>query len=327
MTRIFLRLAAALSAAILLAGCSAQERTQSPSGTALPAAVAPTPGGVQDPAVVPSAAAGDDSCGPTGLYSLPPLGPLPTPGAMPSGSTMAKIQARGYLLAGVDQNTYLFGYYNPTTAANEGFDIDMLKAVSTAIFGSVKIRYVAITSAERIPYLQTGKVDIVADTMTINCARWKQVDFSTVYYNAGQSLLVPKTSTVTSLDQLGYQKVCAAAGSTSIATIAAWPSHPIPVAVNDWTDCLVMLQQNEVAAISTDDTILRGLAAQDPHTHLVGTDFTSEPYGLAMSQSSSDLVRFVNGVLEQMRSNGSWAKIYVHWLGGTAPTPPEAHYR
>jgi polar amino acid transport system substrate-binding protein len=321
--RTFRVTAVAVAAALLVSACASTPATPSASGRAIAPAI---PGGVQDPAVIPSGAAADTSCGDP-VASLRPSGQLPAPGAMPAGSTMAKIVSRGYLIAGVDQNTYLFGYLDPTTGDNEGFDIDMARAVSKAIFGSVKIQYVAITSAERIPYLQQGKVDIVADTMTINCARWKQVDFSSVYYNAGQSLLVSKTSKVTSLDQLGHQKVCAAIGSTSIATIAAWPSHPIPVAVNDWTDCLVMLQQNEVAAISTDDTILRGLAAQDPHTHLVGNEFTSEPYGLAMAQTAPDFVRFVNGVLQQMRTNGQWAAIYQRWLGGTVPPPPVAKYK
>jgi polar amino acid transport system substrate-binding protein len=240
---------------------------------------------------------------------------------------MATIHKRGYLTVGVDQNTYLFGYLNPTTGVNEGFDIDMAQAVSKAIFGTVQIKYVAITSAERIPYLRNNTVDLVADTMTINCARWQLVDFSTVYYNAGQSLLVAKTSKAKSLADLGRQKVCAAAGSTSIAFIAAFASHPIPVSVNDWTDCLVMLQQNQVAAISTDDTILRGLAAQDPHTQLVGVNFTSEPYGLAMSPQAPDFVRFVNGLLEQMRADGQWAAIYDRWLGGPAPVPPRPAYK
>jgi polar amino acid transport system substrate-binding protein len=313
-----------LIAGVLLAGCAT---TPAAPATTTGAIAPPIPGGVQDPAVIPSAAASTSATCGNAVASLRPTGPLPGPGAMPSGSTMAKIAARGYLIAGVDQNTYLFGYFNPTTGTNEGFDIDMVQAVSKAIFGSVKIKYVAITSAERIPYLRNHTVDIVADTMTINCARWQQVDFSSVYYNAGQSLLVAKTSKVTSLNQLGGQKVCAATGSTSIATIASWPSHPIAVSVNDWTDCLVMLQQGEVAAISTDDTILRGLAAQDPHTALVGKDFTSEPYGLAMAPDASDFVRFVNGVLQQMRTDGRWAAIYDRWLGAPAPTPPAAAYK
>jgi len=311
----------AVSAAVLLAACSA-----TPADVTGGSVAAPVPNGVQDPAKIPPAATAATACGDP-VASLRPPAPLPAPGHMPSGSTMATILARGRLIVGVDQTTYLFGYRD-SHGAIVGFDIDMARAMAKAIFGDPsKIQFVAITSAERIPYLLEKKVDLVADTMTINCDRWAQVDFSTVYYNAGQSVLVPSTSKATGIDSLGGQKVCAAIGSTSITNIAARKSHPIPVAVNDWTDCLVMLQQNQVAAISTDDTILRGLAAQDPDVKLVGQPFTSEPYGLAMAPSSSDLVRFVNGVLEQMRSNGQWAAIYDRWLGGPAPTPPGPKYK
>jgi polar amino acid transport system substrate-binding protein len=241
---------------------------------------------------------------------------------------MAQIVARGRLRVGVDQNTFLFGYRDPASGQIVGFDIDIARAMAQAIFGSPdRIQFVAITSAQRIPYVQNGTVDMVADTMTINCARWQQVDFSTVYYNAGQSVLVPRTSKASGIGDLGHQKVCAAAGSTSIIAIAAAASHPIPVSVNDWTDCLVLLQQNQVAAISTDDTILRGLAAQDPDTKLVGGQFTSEPYGIAMAPKSEDFVRFVNGVLEQMRQDGQWTTIYNRWLGGPAPAAPAPVYK
>lgn len=241
---------------------------------------------------------------------------------------MADIARRGYLKVGVDQNTFLFGYRDPASGAIVGFDIDIAREVAKAIFGNPnKIQLVAITSAQRIPYVKSGAVDIVVDTMTVNCDRLRQVDFSTIYYDAGQRVLVPKDSTATGIADLGGKKVCAATGSTSIQNIAAAPSHPIPVSVADWTDCLVMLQQGQVAAISTDDTILEGLAAQDPNTKLVGAPFTDEPYGIAVADKHPDLVRFVNGVLDHIRRDGRWADIYTTWLRIDAPNPPPARYR
>ena len=93
--------------------------------------------------------------------------------------------------------------------------------------------------------------------------------------------------------------MCAAAGSTSLQGIAAAASGPVPVSAVDWTDCLVLLQQGEVTAVSTHDSILAGMAAQDPTTHVVGRRFTTEPYGIAMATDAQDLVRFVNAVLER----------------------------
>jgi polar amino acid transport system substrate-binding protein len=92
-----------------------------------------------------------------------------------------------------------------------------------------------------------------------------------------------------------------------------------------------MLQQGQVDAISTDDAILSGLKAQDPNTKIVGGAFSTEPYGMAISKSHPDFTSFVNGVLAQVRADGTWAQIWdanlQAALGGSAPPPPVAAYR
>ena len=265
-------------------------------------------------------AASAATCNPE-ASSLSPSGPP----QVTAGSFMAKIRARGFLIAGVDQSTYHFGFLNPLSGQIEGFDIDMIRAVAKAIFGNPdKVEYKAISDEQRIPDIRSGAVDIVAHTMTITCARLLQVDFSSVYFDAAQRVLVLKNSTATSLAGLRGQKVCATTGSDSLGVIAA--AKAIPVAVSYWTDCLVLLQQGDVAAISTDDSILDGLAAQDPWTKLIGPRLTNEPYGLAISKQHPDFVRFVNAVLQQLRTNGQWAASYAHWIGAPVQAPPKAQY-
>jgi len=255
--------------------------------------------------------------------SLRPAGP---PQVTP-GSFMAKIRARGYLVAGVDQSTYHFGFLNPLNGQIEGFDIDMIRAVATAIFGdasSAHLHLKAISDEQRKPDVMSGTVDIVAHTMTISCDRLKYLDFSSVYFDAHQRVLVLKNSKATSLDDLRGQKVCATTASDSVARIAAAKAIPVPVTY--WTDCLVLLQQGDVAAISTDDAILDGLAAQDPWTKLIGPPIADEPYGLAISKQHPEFVRFVNAVLKQLRTNGQWAASYRHWIGTPVAPIPQAHY-
>jgi len=270
----------------------------------------------------PAAARATPPCDAT-ASSLRPTGP---PRVTP-GSFMAKIRHRGYLIAGVSQSTYPFGFFNPLNGNTEGFDIDMVRAVAKAIFGNPKIEFKAISDAQRIPELQSGAVDIVAHTMTINCKRLQDVDFSSVYFHAGAQVLVLKNSRVKSLADLGGKKVCATTLSDSLGYIKAATPHPIPVPVTNFTDCLVLLQQGDVAAISTDNNILAGLKAQDPWTKIVGRVFSSEPYGLAMSKMHPDFVRFVNAVLQQMRTDGQWAADYRHWVGTPVPAPPPAKYK
>ena len=90
----------------------------------------------------------------------------------------------------------------------------------------------------------------------------------------------------------------------------------------------MLFQQGKVDAITGDDTILAGFAAQDPYAKVVGEAISDEPYGIGVPAQNVDMVRFVNGVLEQMKSDGRWAAIYGEWLGGLgpAPTPPAAVY-
>ncbi|MBA0124490.1 glutamate ABC transporter substrate-binding protein [Haloechinothrix sp. YIM 98757] len=280
----------------------------------------PQPAGVGGAPPEEDGEVADDDCDATA--SLEPDG-----ADIPDGSTMAEIRDRGHLVAGVDQNTFLFGFHNPATGQLEGFDIDIAREVAGAIFGDRdRVRFRTITSAERIPALREGDVDIVVRTMTVNCARREHVEFSSVYFEAGQRVLVRAASGVDSLDDLAGQRVCAAEGSTSLRNIAE--AAPEPVSVPNWSDCLVMLQQRQVEAVSTDDTILAGMAEQDPTTEVVGEPFTEEPYAIGIPPGDEDMVRYVNAVLEDVRED-RWDELYDRWiepvLGGASP--PDARYR
>jgi polar amino acid transport system substrate-binding protein len=333
------RAAVLLAATAALAACVSPSRhpVGAGSGSTVAAGSAPSAGsagstlaaGSGSAATATARPAADTSCGdPTA--SLRPTAALPAAKKMPAGSFMAAISARGRLRVGTSQDTLLFSSRNPFTGTVEGFDIDIARQVARAIFGNPdKIQIVVIPNSARIPDVRAGTVDLVAETMTINCARDKLVDFSTVYYDSGQKILVPSTSGATSLADLGGKRVCAAAGATSLDAITAAPSHPIAVTQPSWGDCLVAFQQNRVDAISTDDTILAGLAAQDPYAKVAGAKFTDEPYGLAINQQHPEFTRFVNAVLARDRADGTWTAIYRRWLAkyGTTSTPPAAHYR
>jgi polar amino acid transport system substrate-binding protein len=321
MRRLVTALLAAALIAVPLAGCGgSSDQALRVTLTALNAKPTPAPTPAPTP---PTRPCGDLTA------SLHPDATLPAPGALPAGSFMARIRRRGRLIAGVDQNTLLFAYLNPSDGQLEGFEIDVLRQIARAIFGNPNaIEFKAITTAQRIPAIQSGAVDIVADAFTITCARRQQVDFTSVYYDAGQRVLVPSDSRARSIGDLGGKRVCATVGSTSIVNLTHVHPVPIAVAVPQRTDCLVALQQGTVDAISTDDAILLGFQAQDPYTKIVGPRFSDEPYGMAISQAHPDFVRFVNGVLAGMRADGTWSRIYAHWLGrfGPTPAPPPAHY-
>ena len=187
------------------------------------------------------------------------------------------------------------------------------------------MHFKAISDEQRIRDTTDGTVDIVAHTMTITCDRLKMIDFSSVYFEAHQQVLVLKNSTATSLDDLHGQKVCATSGIGLGRPHPPAPGDCGPGAVLDRLPGAVAAGQTW-SAISTDDSILDGLAAQDPWTKIIGPPLTDEPYGLAISKQHPEFVRFVNAVLQQLRTDGQWKASYAHWLGNPVPNPPSAHY-
>ncbi|MBO3737865.1 transporter substrate-binding domain-containing protein [Actinoplanes flavus] len=320
------RVVASLLLITLAAGCGPAGGTDRPVAADATATV-PRPVNVADPAEVPSAAAAPN-CDPRASFR--PEGPLPKAGAMPAGTPMARIAAKGRLVVGIDQNAYLFGFRDPESGELVGFEIDMAREMARAIFGDPnKVQFRAITTADRIPVLQNHQVDMVIRTMTMTCERWQQVAFSTEYIASRQRLLVRRNEGIKDFADLANRKVCATRGSTSIRTIAAQPSKPIPVSTDSTLDCLVLLQQRQVDAVSTIDILLAGLAAQDPTTEVIGAPVSDEPAGIGIPQGEEDMVRFVNGVLEKMRADATWTRIYDKWLRSRlgAADPPAAVYR
>ncbi|MFF0345820.1 glutamate ABC transporter substrate-binding protein [Kribbella sp. NPDC004875] len=316
----------AATAALLLTACG----NGNYAATQLPPAPAPT-----TPSAAPATPSSCDKT--TELQSYQPEGPLPAPNQMPAGTTMADIQARGRLIAGVSADSLHLGARNPLTGVIEGFDIDMVKAVATAIFGTWKghLELRVISSPQRIPSLQNKSVDIVARNMTINCERWQQIAFSAEYYRSGQKTLVQSDSKATKLADLSDQTICAPAGSTSLDNLKKANPKIKPVTADTDTGCLVLFQQGKAAGISGDDTVLAGDAAQDPYAKVLKERISDEPYGLGINKDNVDFVRFVNGVLEQMKQTkpgkktSDWMISYDKWLApdlGALTTPPTPAY-
>ncbi|PUB32190.1 amino acid ABC transporter substrate-binding protein (PAAT family) [Promicromonospora sp. AC04] len=300
------------------AGSSAQESLQDSTAKSAPQAAAGAAAGT-------ATAAEDCSDGLPAVASIDPGG---SP-EVTSGSTMAAIRERGVLVVGVSADTLLMGSRNPFTGKIEGFDIDVARQIADAILGDPdKIQFRVITSGDREALLQEHEVDIVTRAFTINCDRWENIAFSAEYYHAGQKLLVPSTSDVASIDDLAGQRVCAPEGTTTLERLEQWEGvEAVPAPTH--TTCLVLFQQGAVDAITGDDTVLAGFAAQDPYAEVVGDAVSDEPYGVGIPADQPDMVQFVNGVLAQMIAGGQWEESYDRWLGdalGPAPAAPQPVY-
>lgn len=254
------------------------------------------------------------------------------------GAAVGRIRQNGRLVAGIAADTNLLGARNAGTGVIEGFDIDMVNAVAQAIWPDESLKQVidnrvelrVITAADRIQMLRDDDIDIVSRNMTVNCERWQQIAFSQIYYDAGQKVLVGRNTGIETIADLADKRICAPAGTTSIANIQKIQPAAIPVESTDNSACMILFQNGEADGVSTDDTVLAGLAAQDPYATVLKTEFlTAEPYGIGVKSENVDLVRLINRTLEQMRRDGRWQASYDTWLRpalGVAGVQPKPVY-
>ncbi|MGH3580636.1 MAG: glutamate ABC transporter substrate-binding protein [Mycobacterium sp.] len=310
-----------LATAALVAGCSQSAPAAPMPEVTLPP---PTPAGMQQltPDPSPDPVPTNNHCDRTA--SLRPF-----PDRKQAEDAVEKIRNRGRLIVGLDIGSNLFSFRDPITGTITGFDVDIAGEVARDIFGTPsQVEYRILSSADRITALQNDQVDIVVKTMSITCARKELVAFSTEYLSANQRILAPRDSQIRQASDLAGKRVCAATGTTSMERVKQIDPPPVIVETVTWADCLVALQQRQVDAVSTDDTILAGLVSQDPYLHIVGPSMAEEPYGIGIGQENPGLVRFVNGTLERIRRDGTWNTLYRKWLTvlGPTPAPPVARY-
>ena len=257
----------------------------------------------------------------TVTQSYRPDGPIPPTDEMPPGSLMAKIQRRGRLRVGVDENTFGFAFRDTRTGDIDGFEVDLAEEIARRLFGdrpptSQILDLVPVTTDEKIRFAADGTVDLTISANSMSCKRWQEVDFSTEYYTAVQQFLVRGDSPIRRKEDLADKTVCVTSGSTSadlLAEIDVTP-RPRPHPVDTRTDCLAALQEGEVDAYLGHDTFLYGMQAQDltvtiRRDILEEADSTSH-YGIAMAPDHPEFVRFVNAVLDEVRVNGKWNELH-----------------
>ena len=280
------------------------------------------------PATEPPPTTPPPPCDPTA--SLRPREAMPPPGDMPAGSFMREIQDRGRLVVGVDENTLFFGARNPTTGELEGFEVDLLREIARAITGDPDaITFKTVVTSQKVPFVQDGSVDTTASLVSMTCERWRDVAFSSEYYEAYHQLLVPRGSSIRGVDDLARRRVCVTSGSTSIDLLREVAPKSKPYIVEARTDCLVALQDASADAVLSHDTVLYGLHEQDPDTEILPERIAVQPYGMPIAKGHPEFVRFVNALLERMRDDGSLAALDEKWLGRIRPSPPvpPARYR
>ena len=260
-----------------------------------------------------AACSGGDAAAPAASDSAAPVAEFA------AGSTMAKLADAGKITVGTKFDQPLFGLLGPS-GVPEGFDVEIAKIVATALgIPADKIEWKDAVSANREPFIENGDVDIVVATYTINDKRKEVISFAGPYYMAGQSILVlADNDTIKSETDLVGKPVCSVTGSTPAAELATLGA--IPTLTDTYTLCLEPLRSGAVVAVSTDNVILAGLAAQNEgEFKVVGKPFTEEPYGIGLKKDDTDFRNFINDTLEASYADGSYKAAWESTAGKVLP--------
>ncbi|MFI8496406.1 transporter substrate-binding domain-containing protein [Peribacillus butanolivorans] len=228
---------------------------------------------------------------------------------------LTQVKDNDKIVFGVKNDTRLFGLKNPSTGEVEGFDIDIAKALAAEILGDEKkVEFKEVTSKTRMALLNNGDIDAIVATMTITDDRKKEVDFTDVYFDAGQSLLVKKGSDIKGIDSLKGKKVLAVKGSTSAINIREKAPDAQVLEFENYSEAFAALKSGQGDALTTDDSILYGMADEDPNYELVGSTFTDEPYGIAVKKGNENFVAELNKALKSLKDSGKYDEIHDKWI-------------
>lgn len=238
------------------------------------------------------------------------------------GTTMAALNEAGAITVGTKFDQPLFGQVD-ADGNPQGFDVEIAKIIASELgIPESGITWVETVSANREPFIQSGEVDIVVATYTINDKRKEVISFAGPYYNAGQDILVlaGNPEGIEGPEDLEGKPVCTVAGSTSEANIKEYTDQV--TSLGGYAECLPLVSSGQVVALTTDNVILAGLAANsNGEFEVVGNPFTEEPYGIGLTKDDTDFRMFINDVLEEAFEDGRWEEAWNATAGTVLPLP------
>ncbi len=210
-----------------------------------------------------------------------------------------------------------------------GFDVEVAKYVANKLgVDPANIEFKEAKSAEREGLIERGEVDYIVATYSITDTRKEKVNFAGPYFIAHQDLLVKSDNTdITGPDAMSGKILCSVTGSTSAQKVK--DKYAADVALQEYgtyTECVEALLSGAVDAVTTDDVILAGFAAQHPgELKVVGKGFSDENYGIGLKKGDAAGTTAINAAIAAMIADGSWKKALQDTVGPsgyTIPTPP-----
>jgi glutamate transport system substrate-binding protein len=250
-------------------------------------------------------------------------------GAAAGGGLVQQANSEKALTVGIKFDQPGLGLRKPD-GSFAGFDVDVAKYVAKELgVDPARIEFKEAQSAERENLIERGEVDFIVATYSITDARKQKVSFGGPYFVAHQDLLVRQDDTsITGPESLtGNKKLCSVKGSTPAQKVKDTYAKEVQLQeFGKYSDCITALTNGSVDAVTTDDVILAGYAAQNAgKLKIVGKGFSDENYGIGLKKDDTEGRTAVNTALQKMFTDGSWKtalEANVGPSGYTIPAPP-----
>jgi ABC-type amino acid transport substrate-binding protein len=250
----------------------------------------------------------------------------------PLAQTLDKVKASGSIALGYRESSIPFSYLDdkaqPTGFAWEICQriVDEVKRATSR--ADLKVTTQAVTSANRIPLLQNGTIDIECGSTTNNSDRQKQVAFATNYFYTGTRFLVKAGSPVKTLADLKGKIVVSTTGSTNFRIMRTLNEEQKLgfelIGAKDHAESALLVQSGRAEAFAMDDILLYGLrasAANPAELAVVGDAIQVEPYAIMLRKDDPGFKALVDGVLARLMDSGEFARLYTKWF--QSPIPPK----
>lgn len=211
-----------------------------------------------------------------------------------------------------------------------GFDVDVAKYVANEL--GVKesgITFKEARGAAREAMLENGEADLIVASYSITDARKEKVAFAGPYFQTGQGMLVRFGETqIQGPDTMNGRKLCSVKGSTSAQKVTTEYSQNVQIVeYGQYSDCVTALMAGNVDAVTTDEVILAGFAAENPELlKLVGNTFSTERYGIGVPKGDEKSRAAVNDAIAKMITSGEWKRALERNIGPSGyeiPQPPQ----
>lgn len=257
---------------------------------------------------------------------------LPMLPARAQQATLDKIKDSGSITLAYRESSIPFSYLDDK-AQPVGFGVDICDKVVDEIKrvtgrADLKVQRQAVTSANRIPLLVNGTIDLECGSTTNNSERAKQVTFAINYFYTGTRFLVKADSGIKSLADFNNKVMVSTTGTTNfriVRNIITEQKLPIElIAAKDHAESALLVESGRAAGFAMDDILLYGLraSAQNPASlAVVGEPIQVEPYAIMMRKDDAGIKKLVDGVLAGLMKSGEFEKLYRKWF--LSPIPPK----